>query len=387
MKPLSEIDRLSPVPPFRQLKEILISQIEKLEQDARLPADRVLAKTYGLSLVTVQKVMGELSNEGYIQREIGRGSFVHSRNPVVEGLDGMEDPLLNVAIIYPNFLSVTILEQLNKLEREGLKERISYSHFKLHSRRWLDRLALFINEKKGELEGVVLLPPCDFRSREQLLILESMGIKMVLLSSCNDVDLEGLNNIRCCGMNHFEAGATLVGKCFNAGYTEVLHVRNEPSCYDTNELCRGLLQASLDQGMYYELIADPPANWEHSGEYASRVMENFEFEPSEKCILVFDSAAGASAGIHALMKRGFLVPEEIAVATGDFNENFRFYNPPLSGMRQNISQIVDDVISVLSDHNARGQRLIDPIWIEGGSMRLSSQEFDGLSYIKPNNLK
>ncbi|WFB35357.1 substrate-binding domain-containing protein [Kiritimatiellota bacterium B12222] len=367
----SQIDRSSTVPPYQQLKQILISEIETLGQDARLPADRSLAKGYGLSLVTVQKVMSELANEGYIQREVGRGSFVKSRDPVSEEVDTYSNPLLRAAIIYPNVFSAAIMEQLNKLEREGLKERITYSHFKLHSRRWLDRLGSFVEEKKSELDAIILIPPSDLRSQEQLLTLESFGINMVVLSACDGMDLQGLKHVRCCGMDRYAAGKALVEKCSAAGYQEILHVRNEPRCYDTVEFNKGLLQGAEALGMSCRTIADPPANWEDSGDYALRIMTGLAVQPSDSKIIVFDSAAGASAGIHVLISRGFSVPEEVSVVSGDFNESYRFYNPPLSGIRQDSSEVIQKAISVLTDPEAQGLFLTDPVWFPGGSMRRS----------------
>ncbi|MEJ6003978.1 PLP-dependent aminotransferase family protein [Paucibacter sp. AS339] len=42
----------------------------------RLPASRVLASDLGLSRVTVEAAYGQLEAEGYLRREVGRGSFV-----------------------------------------------------------------------------------------------------------------------------------------------------------------------------------------------------------------------------------------------------------------------------------------------------------------------
>ncbi len=366
----SQIDRSSAVPPYQQLKRVLISEIETLGQDARLPADRKLAKGYGLSLVTVQKVMGELASEGYIQREVGRGSFVKSRDPISEDVDSFKDPLLRAAIIYPNFFSASIMEQLNKLEREGLKSRVSYSHFKLHSRRWLDRLEQFVEEKRSELDGLILIPPSDLRSQEQLMTLESFGINMVVLSTCDEGALEGMPHVRCCGMDHFEAGRIIVEKSLAAGYREILHVRNEPRCYDTMEFRKGLLQGAEKAGLSYTTIADPPANWEDSGDYALRIMTGLSIQPSESTIFVFDSAAGSSAGIHALINRGYAVPEDVSIVSGVYNESYRFYNPALSSTKENMSEVIQKAVSMLSDPSIEGLTLVPPIWIPGGSMRM-----------------
>lgn len=48
----------------------------ELSLDERLPASRVLAADLGLSRVTVEAAYGQLEAEGYLRREVGRGSFV-----------------------------------------------------------------------------------------------------------------------------------------------------------------------------------------------------------------------------------------------------------------------------------------------------------------------
>ncbi|WP_210651585.1 GntR family transcriptional regulator [Nocardioides sp. SYSU D00065] len=81
------IDRTSPLPFYYQLKELLAAEIRHsaLPAGSRLPGDRELCETYGLSRTVVRQALSELELEGLIERIKGRGTFVASPK-TAEGL-------------------------------------------------------------------------------------------------------------------------------------------------------------------------------------------------------------------------------------------------------------------------------------------------------------
>lgn len=83
---MSDIDRKSPIPLYRQVADILREQILSNELDAGdpLPTEDQLAYSYGLSRVTVRKSLELLANEGLIIRQPGKGTFVEKRAKVEE---------------------------------------------------------------------------------------------------------------------------------------------------------------------------------------------------------------------------------------------------------------------------------------------------------------
>jgi LacI family transcriptional regulator len=66
------------MPPYQLAKE----QVRKLVIDGsyadRLPPERDLATTFGISYMTLRRAIGELVDEGLLRREVGRGTFVCS---------------------------------------------------------------------------------------------------------------------------------------------------------------------------------------------------------------------------------------------------------------------------------------------------------------------
>src|SRR5699024_7722102 len=61
---------------FRALVEQLRAQIEALPVGSAVPSERALAAARGGSRMTARRALDELTREGRLVREVGRGSFV-----------------------------------------------------------------------------------------------------------------------------------------------------------------------------------------------------------------------------------------------------------------------------------------------------------------------
>jgi GntR family transcriptional regulator of arabinose operon len=72
------------LPKYLQLKEYLKKQMQQGEiaYEQQLPSENILAKQFRMSRHTVRQTFGDLENEGWIQREQGRGTFCIYREKV-----------------------------------------------------------------------------------------------------------------------------------------------------------------------------------------------------------------------------------------------------------------------------------------------------------------
>lgn len=73
-----ELDKQSSIPLYHQLFEIFIQFLEdgKWNVGDRLPTEEELAKEYGVSRITVKQALNILKQEGKIERQSGKGTFV-----------------------------------------------------------------------------------------------------------------------------------------------------------------------------------------------------------------------------------------------------------------------------------------------------------------------
>lgn len=73
-----ELDKLSPIPLYHQLRTVIQQKIEhgELKPNDRLPSEEAIASHYKVSKITVRQALLELDDAGLVKRYQGRGTFV-----------------------------------------------------------------------------------------------------------------------------------------------------------------------------------------------------------------------------------------------------------------------------------------------------------------------
>jgi GntR family transcriptional regulator, histidine utilization repressor len=68
---------------YRQIKDHIIKLINtgELKSDDRVPSENALVKTFGVARMTAHRALRELSDEGYVVRLAGVGTFVANARP------------------------------------------------------------------------------------------------------------------------------------------------------------------------------------------------------------------------------------------------------------------------------------------------------------------
>jgi GntR family transcriptional regulator len=84
----TKLDRSSPIPLYVQLKNALEAQIESAhwKPGDRIPGEAELCRIFNVSRAVVRQALKEMTYEGLITRQKGRGSFVAGRKISARGL-------------------------------------------------------------------------------------------------------------------------------------------------------------------------------------------------------------------------------------------------------------------------------------------------------------
>ncbi len=80
------INRYSSVPMYTQLKNIILEKIESGEypENYKIPSEQELCEIYNISRPTVRQAISELTSNGYLYKEKGKGTFVAKRKKIID---------------------------------------------------------------------------------------------------------------------------------------------------------------------------------------------------------------------------------------------------------------------------------------------------------------
>lgn len=90
-KKMVQLDRTNRRPLYEQLKAILLQDIRRRESGEILPTEKEIGEQFSVSRQTVRLAMRELTQEGYLVRVAGRGTFVAIRKVVRDNSWALEN--------------------------------------------------------------------------------------------------------------------------------------------------------------------------------------------------------------------------------------------------------------------------------------------------------
>lgn len=93
------INKYSNVPLYSQLKQLIIEKIKSGEYpvESKIPSEQEFCELYGISRPTVRQAISELTNNGYLYKEKGKGTFVaRAKSKVdIKNYTGFTDSILD----------------------------------------------------------------------------------------------------------------------------------------------------------------------------------------------------------------------------------------------------------------------------------------------------
>lgn len=221
------VDRGSPIPLWSQVLEDLRARLADGEFDDRFPTDQELMDSYGVSRHTARDAVRRLADEGLVDRERGRGTFVRSRS--------IEQPL---GALYSLFQSI---------EAQGFEQRSRV--LTLEERTDAEAAAVL---------GVATDEPLIFLERVRLCDDEPIAVDCSWLAASIASPLLGVD------FSHTSLYRELAGRCGVAPTQG--RERIEPVL--PTEAQRQLLGIGRRQSVFaierLALAGDRPLEWRHS---------------------------------------------------------------------------------------------------------------------------
>ena len=108
-----------PRPPYVQVADDLRAAIAsgRYAPGERLPSNRDLAQEYGVALMTMQRALGALADEGHVALYKSRGTFVRSPDPGQQPRPTLDGLAQEVRELRETVQSLD--DRLAELERDG----------------------------------------------------------------------------------------------------------------------------------------------------------------------------------------------------------------------------------------------------------------------------
>lgn len=123
------INRYSSVPMYSQLKKIILEKIESGEylENTKIPSEQELCELYNISRPTVRQAISELTSNGYLYKEKGKGTFVAKRKTIIDikNYTGFTDSILDSQV--PGEKSIIEINMVTAGENPKLSELFTYS--------------------------------------------------------------------------------------------------------------------------------------------------------------------------------------------------------------------------------------------------------------------
>lgn len=158
---------------FRTLVEHLRRQIEDMPVGAAVPSERALAAESGVSRMTARRALDELTREGRLVREVGRGSFV--ARPAVNlplHLTGFSEDMASRGMAASSRVLRLAEEPADDVAAERLGLTAGSSVVRLDRVRLADGRPMAIERTTLDASGLPGLTSLDFSSRSLYRELE-----------------------------------------------------------------------------------------------------------------------------------------------------------------------------------------------------------------------
>lgn len=340
------ISRTSKVPIYVQLRDWLLTEIEKHAEGHKLPTEFELADRFSISRLTVHKVMNELQRTGHVVRGQGRGTFVNRRDKRIH-TDAVGGRNGTVILVYPDWFSYDFWGKIEAAERLALRHEFNLVNLKIgRETTYLPLRRLF--EEYDDVRGLIVIPPGASVSAATVRLLDGFGVPVVVLIAPDG--LPEAANVFTVSQDFGQMGRLDVETLLGQGHRELAYIAAEPLHEGMRQAWAGMQAALHDRGM-------PPATLQRHG-WSTRPWEDSiaqgytltcaALERPAVTGFIYDSTPTAIAGLRAIYERGGCPLREYGIAVNsDYFGLERYLWPPVTVVASRLHDIVSQAFDVI----------------------------------------
>jgi DNA-binding LacI/PurR family transcriptional regulator len=330
------IDRGSKTPVFRQIYDILVSEITEglYPVNEKLPSEKMLCLRFDVERNTVRKALQILVDERWILRAPGIGSRVLSLNGPEKNPPAARPAVEAGGII----ILITQVDYLNSPDGESFHYRLIHS---LEKR--LSRLGYNLLFKPAGEDGIVA---------ETIRGAAPQGIIFDSFNQDTHYREAAFSGLPCVSVNHytplftsivsnnFDSAYRITDRLTGAGHEKIAFITGKSSHQTNMERLSGVQTLYTARGLSLRNEYLIPSDWTFaSGVLAAEKI--LAMKAAERPTAVFAFNDDLAYGCYSVLKRqGLNIPEDISIVGFDKSDRYKGMFPPITTVDVNMDAIV-----------------------------------------------
>lgn len=328
-----------------QIREFLLQRIEQGEPGTKLPAERVVAERFGTSLQVVKPVLQELALRGFVDRQVGRGTFVKKRRELEHFADADLCPGGRILFMYPNDPSLISWTKVSAVETKAHAAHLHLTNVKIQSLTDYE-VELGRQEKIKDYTGIILMHSGRILEETFLRKLDQVGCPVVVLDPVENI--EAYDQIHSVCEDYYGLGRHLMHILLEMTCHRVGYFRNAPVHRGRRNYAAGIRSAWEEAGRPARdlvISRERPS----TGRKASGSDEAVRLWRDERVDgMITDSFHGTVRALRAQMKLGMAVMEKPVVSGPGHPEETYYVGPPVHIGRYSIPRIAEEAVKVVT---------------------------------------
>jgi len=322
------------VPLYRTVFEALRDEIMEGRYQKSFPSESQLVRRFAVGRQTVIRAMGELVNEGLVERRRGSGTVVSRR---------IRQTLGTIGLVLPNLVSSPFTAAVAAVCRDVgfslmFKELVDVHHLATLEKRAKGAFALAMELAAAGVTGVLMQPVQDVAgfeqtNREMLVAFKRRRIPLVLVDHdiCFSPERSGCDVV---SMDNFHAGYAIGRHLVDRGAKKIAFLMHEDWAPSIKERLHGLSMAVAEAGFGWRPERSVILCRPDDEKGIARAIRAFRFDA-----IACGNDNEAARLLKTLRNLGVSVPDTVRVTGIDDAQHAALLTPALTTVRQDFSQI------------------------------------------------